>query len=123
MNETAGRAPIGKLRVPPEVREHLQQVRLAAAEEAADPGRVLFRSAEVREIAIHDALQRIAELPVAYERLQLGPQLVQRQLFRRIDNTCLSVVGEPGGARVAIEHVVDVHKTAPPSCSVTPWAR
>ena len=123
LNQTTGGTSIGKLRVPPEMGEHLQQVRLAAAEEAADPRRVLFRGPEVRKIAIEDAQQRLAELPVADEHLELGPQLVQSRRVPGFHNARLSVVGEPRSARVAVEHVVDIHKTGPPPCSVTPWAR
>ena len=122
-NQTAGRRPVGELGVDPQVGEHLQEVRLAAAEEAADPRRVLLRGSEVGEIAVENALERVAELPVADERLELGPQLRHRRLVRVVGDARLPAVGEPRRARIAIECFVDLHGTGPPPCSVIPCAR
>ena len=122
-NQTARGRSVGERGVHPQVGEHLQEVRLAAAEEAADPRGVLLRRAEVREIAIENALEGVAELPVADEGLELRPQLFPGRLVGSVDDARLPVVGEPRRARVAIEHLVDLHKAGPPPCSVIPWAR
>ena len=115
--------PIGERGVHPQVGEHLQEVRLAAAEEAADPCGILLRGVEVREIAIENALEGVAELPVADEGLELRAQLFPGRLIGGVYNARLPVVGEPRRARVAVEHLVDLHKADPPSCRVIPWAR
>ncbi len=117
-HQAAGRRPVGERRVHPQVGEHLQQVRLAAAEEAADPGRVLLRGPEVREVAVENALQGVAELPVADEGLELGPQFLQRRPVGDVYYPRLPVVGEPRRARVAVEHLVELHRAGPPPCSV-----
>ena len=122
-NQTAGRRPVWELGVHPQVGEHLQEVRLAAAEEAADPRRLLLRGPEVREIAVENALERVAELPVADEGLELGPQLLHRRLVGLLGDARLPAVGEPRRARIAIEYFVDLHGTGPPPCSVIPCAR
>ena len=82
-----------------------------------------FGGAEVREITVENALEGIAELPVADERLELRPQFFQSRPIGSVGNPRLSVVGEPRRARVAIEHLVDLHGASPPPCSVIPWAR
>ena len=122
-NQTAGGRPVGEPGVHPQVGEHLQEVRLAAAEEAADPRRLLLRGPEAREIAVENALKRVAELPVADEGLELGPQLLHGRLVGLVCDARLPAVGEPCRARIAIERFVNLHGAGPPPCSVIPWAR
>ena len=122
-NETAGGRPLGEPGVHPQVGEHLQEVRLAAAEKAADPRRLLLRGPEVCEIAVENALERVAKLPVADEGLELGPQLLHGRLVGVVRDARLPAVGEPRRPRIAIECFVNLHGTGPPPCSVIPWAR
>ena len=122
-NQTARGRPVGEWGVHPQVGKHLQEVRLPAAEETADPCGVLLRGPEVREIPVENALQGVAELPVANEGLKLLPQLLASRGIGDVGNPGLAVVGQPRRARVAIEYLVDLHNAVPPPCSVIPWAR
>ena len=82
-----------------------------------------FGVSRFARIAVENALEGVAELPVADEGLELRPQLFPGRLIGSVDDARLPVVGEPRRARVAIEHLVDLHKPGPPPCSVIPWAR
>ena len=75
-HEIAGRAAIAELGVLPEVAEHLQQVRLAASVEAADPRGDLAVPVQVLQVLGKDALHRMPVLAITHERGQLGTQLV-----------------------------------------------
>ena len=68
-------------------------------------------------------MEGVAELPVADEGLELGPQLRHGRLVNVLGDARLPAVGEPRRARIAIECFVNLHGTGPPPCNVIPWAR
>ncbi len=122
-NQAAGGGAVGERGVLPQMRRHLQQMRLAAAEVPADPGRVLARSADVAEIPVEDSLQGVAEPAVADEGRQLFAKHFPIPVVGDAD-AGLSIVREAGAARVAIEQFVDLHgRSTSSSCSVMAWAR
>ena len=125
-DEGAGRGAIGELRVDPEVGEHLQQMRLAAPEEAADPGGFLPPPAEVGDEPFEDAAKAVGEPPVADEGLQFGAELGVLRGVGRFADPRLALVGERGGPRVAFEKFVDLRirrHGQPSSWSVMACAR
>ena len=67
VTRSRARSPLGQLDVAPQVLEHPNEVRLAAAVEAAHPHRRLLRLAEVGEEAVEDALEPARVLAVADE--------------------------------------------------------
>ena len=69
-----GGAILREREVGPQEAQHLCQMRLAAAEEAADPGRRLLRLALVPEVGLQDADQTAAVLAGADEVAQLEAQ-------------------------------------------------
>ena len=126
-DEAPGLRAVVERRVHPQVREHLQQVRFAAAEEAADPGGVLPVAAEVGEEPVEDALEAVGEPAVADEGLQFGAEGAFAGLVRGVADPRLSLVGERGGARVPFEEFVDLRRLhghgQPSSCRVMACAR
>ena len=108
-HETPRRGTVVELRVDPKVRQHLEQVRLAAAEEPAHPYGVLPRPVQVREIPLQDSLERVGEPAPADEGLQLVAQLAHDLRVLSAGNPGLAVVGQPDPQRVAIEKFVDSH--------------
>ena len=81
------------------MREHLQQVALAATEEAADPDRLLRRVAQVAEVLREDAVESTGKLTLADEHLQLAAQLGHDLLVGLVGKAGLAVVDQrlPGG--------------------------
>ena len=73
-DEVAGTVAAGELHIAPQVLEDPDKVRLAAAVEAAHPGRRLLCLAEVGEEAVEDAFETSRVLPVAHEAAQLPSQ-------------------------------------------------
>ena len=67
LGQAPGLGPVRELEVGPEVLEHLDQVRLAGAEEAADPDARLLGLVEVAEVGAEDAAQPLRVLAVADE--------------------------------------------------------
>ena len=126
-DEASGLRAVVERRVHPEMREHLQQVRLAAAEEAADPGGLLPAAAEVGEEPFEDALQTVGEAAVADEGLQFGAEGAFAGFVRGVADPRLPLVGERGGARVPLEEFVDLRSLRghgqPSSCRVMACAR
>ena len=105
VHEAARRLPVLELRVHPQVREHLEKVRLAASEEAAHPDGILARAVEVAEVAFQDPLERVGELALADEGFQLGAQLPHHPLVPALSDSGLAVVREAHAQRVAVEQV------------------
>ena len=127
--QTARGGAVRELRVAPEVRRHLQQMGLAAAEEAADPGRILARRTEIAQVAVQDAPKRIAELPVANEGREFLAEHARPAVIIAV-NPGLTVVRQARAARVAVEEVVNLHRSGArssrsvtASCQVMGWAR
>ena len=116
-DEASRRGPVVELRVDPQVGQHLEQMRLAAAEEPAHPHGVLPRGIEVGEIAFHDSLERVGEPAPADEGLQLVAQLPHDPRVRSPGDPGLAVVGQPDVQRVAVEEFVDIHGAS------SPWIR
>jgi hypothetical protein len=77
VREAAGARAAGKLLVDPEGAEHLDEVRLAAAEEAAHPDGLLLLLAEGAEVAVEDPLQAPGVLLFADEGLELPSERLQ----------------------------------------------
>ena len=126
-DEAPGLRAVVERRVHPQVGEHLQQVRFAAAEEAADPGGVLPVAAEVGEEPVEDALQAVGEPAVADEGLQFGAEGAFAGLVRGVADPRLPLVGERRVARVPLEEFVDLRCLGghgqPSSCRVMACAR
>ena len=122
-HQAAGRRAVLEGGVHPEMGQHLEQVGLAAAEEAADPRRVLPGRSQVGEVAVEDALEGVAELAVTDEGLDLRAELRPSLRVGGVGDSGLAVVGETTGPRVAIEQLVDLHGPVPPPWSVMPLAR
>ena len=107
--ETTGSRAVVEGGVHPKMGEHLEQVRLAAAEEAADPSGLLSRGPQVRQIAVEDALDGVFELTSADEGLKFCPEFGGRPLVYLGANLRLAIVGKSRSARVAVEELVDLH--------------
>ena len=75
--QAPGLGAVGKLEVGPEVLEHLDEMRLAGAEEAADPDAGLLGLVQVAEVGAEDAGQPFGVLAVADEVRELVAQGVQ----------------------------------------------
>ena len=100
--------PVLEPSVGPDVREHLEEVGLAAAEEAAHPDRVLPGSrGEVRQILAQHPLQGVGELAAADERLQFGAEFTLSAGVVLSDPR-LATVGQLLGARVPLQEFVDL---------------
>src|SRR5262249_40437165 len=112
-HEAARRGTVGELGVPPEVAGHLQQVRLAAAEEAADPRGLLARRREVREERLEDLDDAFGVLALAHERGELAAQLVEDLLVRLVGDARLALVDQRVGGGVSLKNVFDFHAALP----------
>ena len=106
-HDAAGRGAVGERRVGPEVGEHLEQVALAAAEEAANPDRLLRRVAQVAEVLREDAVESAGKLPLADEHLQLAAQFGHDPLVGLVSKAGLAVVDQRLPRRVDKENVFD----------------
>ena len=108
-DESAGRGAVVELRILPEVRQHLEQVRLAASKETAHPHGVLAGRVEVRQVPLQHPLQRVGETAGADERLELGAQLAHHSRVGPAGDSGLAVVGQSDLKRIAVEELVDLH--------------
>ena len=122
-DQGAGRDPVVERRVRPEVSEHLEEVRLAAPEEAADPGGFLPLAADVGEESFKNALQPVSEAAVADEALQLGAVLAVEHGLGGVSDAGLSLVRQDARPGVAFEKFVDLRQVQLPLCSVIACAR
>jgi hypothetical protein len=103
--------------------EHLQEVRLAAPEEAAHPRSVLSRTIELRHVAAQDALEGVTVLPIADEGFEFGAQFCHRSGIGGRRDPGLPAIGQGAGPGVAVENLVDFHAGSPIPWSVMPCAR
>src|SRR5205814_6778722 len=86
------RRTVRENRVDPQVSEHLQQVRLAATEEAAYPRCLLAGVREVLEKRLDDLRDPVCILPFADEGAQLGLEFCNRSLIALVDDPRLALV-------------------------------
>ena len=77
LGQAPGLGTVRELEVGPEVLEHLDQMRLAGAEEAADPHARLLALIQVAKVGAEDAAQPFRILAVAYEVREFVPQGVE----------------------------------------------
>ena len=98
--------------------QHLQQVRLAAAEEAADPRGLLVGLAQAVEVRADDPLHAVGVLSFADERGEFAVQLFERLLVTAVDDPRLTLVDQGKGAGIALQNVLDLHRAPPSPCSV-----
>ena len=103
--------------------EHLEEVRLAAPEEAADPGGFLPLAADVGEESFEDALEAVGKTAVADEGFELGAVLAIECGFGGVRDAGLSLVRQDVGPGVAFEKFVDLGQVQLPSCRVIACAR
>ncbi len=108
-HETPRRGSVVELRVDPKVRQHLEQVRLAAAEEPAHPHGILPGPVQVSKVPLQNSLECVGEPAPADEGLQFVAQLAHDLRVLSAGNPGLAVVGQPDLQRVAIEKFVDSH--------------
>ena len=98
-HKASGGGTIGKARVLPEVAEHLQQVRFAAAEKPAYPRAALTGLADIVEEGANDLLNAIRVLPLADECLKLSTQLGLRTFIAAVRNASLALIHQGMGCR------------------------
>jgi hypothetical protein len=101
-HKASGGGTIGKASVLPQVAEHLQQVRLAAAEKPAHPCAALTRFADIVEEGANDLLNAIRVLPLADECLKLATQLGLRTFVAAVRNARLALIHQGMRCRVAL---------------------
>ena len=116
-HEAASRRTIGKLRVGPEVAQHLQKMRLAAAEEPADPRRLLAGLGDVPQIRGEDPLKAVRVLPLADERRQLAAQLFEDLVVRLVGDARLPLIHQGMRGGISLKDVLDFHDE-PPALSI-----
>ena len=108
-DQAARRRPVGEFGVAPQVAEHLQEVRLAAAEEAADPGAALAGPAQIVEERADDPLDAVRILALADEGRELAAQLPHHLRVLAVGDPGLALVDEGVRRRIALEDVLDLH--------------
>ena len=94
LNQTSRRRAVREFGVTPEVAKHLQKVRFAAAEEAADPCATLAGPAQIVEKRAYNPLDAIRILPLADESRKLAPQLLHTLFVFPVRYSCLTLVDE-----------------------------
>jgi hypothetical protein len=115
-NEAASRRAVGELRVGPEVAQHLQKMRLAAAEETTDPRRFLAGLANVAKIRGEDPLDPVRVLSLADERRQLAAQLFEDPFIGFVGDTRLPLVDQRVGRGISLKDVFNFHDKPPVLC-------
>ena len=116
-DEAAGRGSVRKSRIDPEVRQHLQKMRLAASEEPADPRGLLTRMRKVLEERLDDPCDPVGILPLADEGTKFSLQLSQRPLIALVGDSSLALIDE-GLRGIALKQLLDRHTVSPVPCSV-----
>lgn len=112
-HQAARRRAVRELRVGPQVARHLQQVRLAAAEEPADPRGLLACLGEVGQERRQEALDAVGVLALAHERRQLAAQLLEDLLVRLVGDAGLPLVHQGVGRGISLKDVFDLHIALP----------
>jgi hypothetical protein len=106
------------------VPRHLQQVRLAAAKEAADPRGDLAIAIQGPQVAAEDPVERFAVLPIADERPEFRFEFAFGVFVGLGSKPCLSVVGKAVNDRIVGEQIPDGrHQWTPSECKVMLCAR
>ena len=109
----------------PQETQHLREVRLTAAEEAADPGRRLLWLALVTHVGIEDANETPLVLALAHEVLQLEAQRTALVVREGVGHRRDAVVQQGGLAGVPLVDIPVFHPSYTPrsSCKVIGTAR
>jgi hypothetical protein len=105
------------------VAQHLQQMRLAAAEEAAHPGAALARPPEIVQERTNDLLDAVRVLPFTHKGRQLTAELGKRAFALTVGNPRLSLIDERVSSWIALQDILDLHAHPPSPCSVIGTAR
>ena len=124
--ETAGaRSVLRKRVVHPQEAQHLRQVRLAAAEEAADPRGRLLGLALMADVCLQDSNQSAPVLAFADEVLQLETQRAALVLIQGVGHGRDAVVEERDPVRILLIDIPVLHTSYTPrsSCRVIGTAR
>ena len=108
---------VRKDRVDPQVSQHLQEVRLAATEEPADPRGLLARVREVLEKRLDDPGDPVCILPFADEGAQFGLELCNRSLIALVGDPRLALIDE-GLRGIALKQILNRHAVSPVPCKV-----
>ena len=118
-------AVLGEGVVRPQEAQHLRQVRLAAAEEAADPGRRLLRLTLVADVGLQDADEPAAVLSFADEVLQLEAEGAALLVGGGVGDRGDAVVQErdPVGISLVDVPVLHIRYPSQASCAVIGTAR
>ena len=100
--------------VGPQRAQHLDHVRLAASEEARDPGGGGFRAArQGLDVRFEDALDALFVVALANEGLQLEAQCLPLLRIQRFIDLCDALVLEREGIDVFLVNVSIVHFVSP----------
>ena len=101
--------PVGEFGVAPKVAQHLQEMRLAAAEEAADPSAPLAGPVHIVEERPDDPLDAVRVLALADEGRKLAAQLLHHLRVLPVGDARLALVDERVRCGVALEDILDLH--------------
>ena len=93
-------------------------MRLAAAEEAADPCGFLVGLAQTVEVRADDPLHAVGVLALAHERREFAAQLFECLCVMTVDDPRLPLVDQGEGIRISLQNVLDLHCTPPSPCRV-----
>ena len=107
--QAAGGRAVVEAGVHPQMAEHLQQVRLAAAVEAAHPRRRLRRRTDVAEVGLQDADQAVLVLALAHEVLKLVPERLDFLVAGGLAYGGNAVVQQLGYSGIALEELSVFH--------------
>ena len=108
-NQAPRRRPVGEFGVAPKVAEHLQEVRLAAAEEAADPSAPLAGPAQIVEERADDPLDAVRILTLTDEGREFAAQLLRYLLVLPVGDARLALVDEGMRRGIPLEDILDLH--------------
>ena len=97
--------PSGNRRVLPEMTQHLEQVRLATAKEAADPSCFLIGLANAIEVGTDDFLNAVGVLAFAHESGELTAQLCKGLFVVAIDESRLPLIDQRKRSRIPLQNV------------------
>ena len=118
VDDTPGGRAIGERHVHPQGPEHLHQVRLAAAVEAAHPDAGLLGLIEIAQIGVQDAPHPLGVFTVAHEGLELVPESAHLGIGSTIGNLCDTIVQQSVLGRVFGKDLSVFHHASAPSCAV-----
>jgi len=103
---------VGEAHIAPQIFQHADEVRLAAAVEPADPHRRLLGARQVGQVGGEDQFQAAAVLTVADERAELVAQHLPLGRRARIEHLGHAVIGDARRGGVGHEDIAILHRPA-----------